>query len=424
MDAPVPPVFITADVAPVAARFRESPEDFEVEEVPLYVPSGEGPHLYLRVEKRGISTHEAARRLAFKLGRRERDAGYAGLKDARAVARQWISLDADGPTLEAAAAGPEARDALAARLSDDRVRVLEVSRHRNKLKLGHLRGNRFRLRLRGVAADGAARARAVLERLAASGAPNFYGEQRFGTRHDTQVLGRALLAGEAAAVVGGLLGGDPAPSDGPRVREARARFRAGDPRGALAALPHAYAAERAALGALARGADDARAVAAIPKRFRALYVSAYQADLFNRLLADRARAGTIGALEAGDVAWIHASGACFVVDDPGVQQPRAAALEVSPAGPLFGTRLLEARAAPGAREAAVLAAEGLSLSSFRIPGLDLRGARRPYRIPVADLDVGALGAEGEGVLVLSFALPPGCYATAVIAEVMKPAAGP
>ena len=108
--------FVTADLPGSGGALRRTPEDFRVDEVPAYLPSGEGTHLYLRVEKRGRTTRDAIRALAAALGVPERDAGYAGLKDREAVTTQWLSF-------------PVARDPEPAALESPGLRVLEVSRH-------------------------------------------------------------------------------------------------------------------------------------------------------------------------------------------------------------------------------------------------------------------------------------------------------
>ena len=129
--------YLTGHFPGTGGTIKQTPEDFRVEEVPRYLPCGEGEHLYLEVEKRGLTTFEAVTRLAGALGVPERQVGYAGLKDARATTRQWISLAGAAPG-EAAA------------LEIEGLRILSAGLHRNKLRLGHLAGNRFRIRARGV----------------------------------------------------------------------------------------------------------------------------------------------------------------------------------------------------------------------------------------------------------------------------------
>lgn len=174
---------LTSDLPPVGGAFKVTPEDFCVEEIPVYAPSGVGEHTFLWIEKRGLSTHEAVGRLARALGADARDAGTAGLKDKQALARQWVSLARVDP-------------AAALAVSVEGVRVLEAKRHAHKLRTGHLRGNRFTIAIRGAAEGGAARAQAILDRLTEIGLPNYYGEQRFGRGGDNAERARALLRGE------------------------------------------------------------------------------------------------------------------------------------------------------------------------------------------------------------------------------------
>jgi tRNA pseudouridine13 synthase len=396
--------FLTQAIPPVRASFRESLEDFEVEEIPLYAASGAGTHTYVLIEKRGVSTIEAIRRIAARLGRRSGEVGYAGLKDARAVARQRISIE-------------HLAEADRAKIPDEHVRALAFERHTNKLQAGHLRGNAFRIALRGASTEDERAARAALDQLAREGVPNHFGRQRFGSvRATTHLLGFALLSEKWEVLLSTLLG-RPEAAESPRVRDARARYDAGDLEGALGLFPPKFRAERTALKALlARGADPARAVAAIPREERQLYANAAQSWLFNGLLDERLAAGALARLEPGDVAFIHGKGASFVVEDAAQEQPRADRFEISPAGPLFGPKLLQARGEPGTREARALAGAGLALESFaaRI-AMAPKGARRPYRVPLGEA---SLTREGDA-LRLAFALPAGCYATSVVSELMK-----
>jgi tRNA pseudouridine13 synthase len=119
-------------------------------------------------------------------------------------------------------------------------------------------------------------------------------------------------------------------------------------------------------------------------------------------------------LEDGDVAYLHGRGAAFIVKDAAVEQPRADRFEISPSGPLFGPKTLMAEGEPGQRERAVLAAKGLTIEDFKLPGLKLEGARRPFRISLKQAKL-----EWDDGLLISFELQPGSYATTVMAEIMK-----
>ncbi|HET6412906.1 MAG TPA: tRNA pseudouridine(13) synthase TruD [Anaeromyxobacter sp.] len=172
--------YVTVDLPGSGGSLRSTAEDFRVEEVPAYPPSGRGPHLYLRVEKRGRTTRDVLRTLAHALSVPERDSGYAGLKDRDAVTTQWLSF-------------PTARDPDPESLSAPGLRVLTVSRHSNKLRPGHARANRFLVVVRGGDPD---RARACAAALSERGLPAFFGPQRFGAGGRNAAVGRALLRGE------------------------------------------------------------------------------------------------------------------------------------------------------------------------------------------------------------------------------------
>jgi tRNA pseudouridine13 synthase len=182
--APLPVPLLTPELPGTGGLTRVSEEDFRVEELPLYEPQGQGEHLYVTVEKQGRTTPEVAHELAQALGAKDRDVGTAGLKDKRAVTVQRMSV----------LTRAQVPDAL--RLSGNGWRVLAAARHNNKLRPGHLRGNRFRIVVRGVSSDALEKARAVLARLASMGAANLYGPQRFGKREDNAALGRAILLRE------------------------------------------------------------------------------------------------------------------------------------------------------------------------------------------------------------------------------------
>jgi tRNA pseudouridine13 synthase len=164
------------------ARLRASADDFVVEEIPLYEPSGVGGHTFVWLEKRGRTTEDVARELARAAGVGPRDVGYAGRKDRHAVTRQWLSVP-----------GLDPERALALSLRD--ARVLRAARHPHKLRTAQLAGNRFELVVRDVDEPTAAIAQARLARLVAHGLPNRFGPQRFGSAGDNAERGRALLQG-------------------------------------------------------------------------------------------------------------------------------------------------------------------------------------------------------------------------------------
>jgi len=392
----------TSDAPRFRAVFKAHLDDFEVDEMPAYEPCGEGDHTYLRIEKRGLSTARAVREIARALGVRPRDVGVAGLKDAGGVTRQTLSLEHADPERVAA-------------LSLPRVRVVEVSRHRNKIRTGHLRGNRFRLKLREVGSEHFEAAAEALERLASGGAPNYFGPQRFGLRGDTWVVGRALLKGDFAQAVA-IIAGLPGSEDSGRVLEAREAFDDGRYGDAAAAWPRGFAEPAAVCRAMARGASERDAVMGLDRRSLGLYVSAFQSYLFNEVLASRIR--SFGRILDGDIAFKHENGAVFLVEDAAAEQGRADRFEISPTGPLFGRRARTPTGEPGEIEAKLLEREGLDPSDFPKSGpLRCPGGRRPLRFRPGDSSIGRGEDEHGPCMELSFTLPPGAYATVLLREI-------
>jgi tRNA pseudouridine13 synthase len=377
-------------------------EDFLVEEVPLHAPAGRGDHLLVQIEKRGVSTLDAMLWLSKAAKVSERVIGYAGLKDARAVARQYFTLPKVPPERVLAMRQP-------------RLKVLSVERHVNALKVGHLRGNRFTIRIRGARVERMAAARASLERMVARGMPNPYGGQRFGVKQDAHRLGRAVVEEDWAGFLDLLLG---SPSDremDPRVRAAREAYGDGDLARAFRLFPLKNRSEKKALGALMRTGSPREAFQALGKRPQRIWVCAWQSYVFNRVLDRRVREGTWDRLLPGDVAWLHESGACFPVRADVPEEP---GLEASPTGPLIGSDLVRPTGAPGRIEEEVFREEGADPEAFRSSWARARGTRRPLRVPVREA---SLELEGTSV-VARFLLPPGTFATVLLGHLM--AGGP
>lgn len=149
-------------------RFKAEPEDFVVEEILGFEPSGIGEHCLLWVEKRDLDSNAASTRLADALGIRRRLVSHCGLKDRRAVTRQWFSIHLPGvesPPVES--------------LESEGLRVLRVTRNTRKLRRGTHIGNRFTIRLREPEFD-VPSARKRWDLISTRGVPNVFGPQRFG----------------------------------------------------------------------------------------------------------------------------------------------------------------------------------------------------------------------------------------------------
>lgn len=390
------------DFPPVRGVIKSDYTDFVVEEIPRYPFDGEGSHVLFLVEKTGIGSMQAVNDIARALGVPRREIGLAGLKDARAVSRQWMSLEhADADRIRA--------------LRLPRIRILDVTRHHNKLRLGHLRENRFHVRVRDIDTDRIHDLQSALETLVQRGVPNYFGEQRFGGSGSNAAVGRAILLRNDDEAVDLILG-RPNEMDHGDVRRARRAYESGKFEEALRLWPRMFREQRTLLGVLLkRGGNKRRAAFAIDRVMRRFYISAYQSDLFNRVVEARLPSG-LDRLMDGDLAWLHANGAVFRVENAAAEQPRADAFEISATGPIFGYRMTPPAGEPLRIEQEILAAEQLDDETLKFSRQFASGARRPLRFCPAGARVD-LGADERGpYFALEFSLPRGCYATSLLRE--------
>ena len=372
-------------------RLLPGPEHFRVTELEAYPPEGAGEHLYVWLEKVGANSDEVADALARATGRPRRDVGYAGRKDRVAIARQWFSVRL----------GEEPKLSRLESPRGGRIEVLRVSRHRNKLRLGHLRGNRFQLGLADAEGEWARQVLAgALERLAHCGIENRFGAQRFGHGGINLPLARAWGASDFARAAA--LCVDP-----------QGDWRPGDP------LPAEFRPGLLGrvVGALRRRPEDAEgALRAAGPGFAKLVASAAQSAVFNAVLDARRDAGLSHAVRAGDVLR-RAGGGLFrcAPADAADAERRAAPgrLELFLTGPLPGCDVFAAGPEVTREERAWSAGCGVDWAWLETGPLGSPGERRPLVVPF--LEPPKLEAA-EGVTWLELALPPGSYATEVLSQ--------
>jgi tRNA pseudouridine13 synthase len=309
---------------------RTTAADFEVEEIALYPPSGEGDHLFLWVEKVDVPAEALRRHVARAIGVPNMDVGMAGMKDRRAVTRQWLSV-------------PRSAEGRLAAIDDDRIRVLNAVPHRHKLRTAHLAGNRFALVVRGVEPDALARIQVKLERLQHSGVPNLFGSQRMGQGGSTLAAGWALLRGSQRFV----------------------RVRTPD--------------------------DTEHAVHLDDRNLRRLAASALQAEVFNRTLARRMAEARWRQVMDGDVCCKTISGGMFVTDDVAREQARLDAAEVELTGPMWGPKMMRSAGVAGELELAVLTELGIGEAEWSTLGHLAEGTRRPLAVRPGELSVSGAG---------------------------------
>ncbi|MFH0961346.1 MAG: tRNA pseudouridine(13) synthase TruD [archaeon] len=395
--------FLTELLPGTGGEIKTSPEDFFVEEIPAFPFSGEGEHLILLVEKRGLTTHRAAEILAGTAGVSSEKVGYAGLKDAFALTRQFFSVQTPGGPPETAAPG---------------LRIVSATRHAHKLRAGMLSGNRFKIRIRNVRAPG--NAAAILEVLGSRGLPNYYGSQRFGSMRSVSAkVGFALLRGDFELAVREYLSVSGA-QEPDKTRSARSLCSEGNFSEAARTFPPGCFYELRLISLLeALGNPESAFRRTFPKHLLRLFVSATQSEVFNKILSERIRSidsfidGDVGMFEKGAVFFRHA-----VPEDP-----RLKTFEVSPSGVLVGNKAILAEGAAGEIERRAISSTGFSESeSFpksRLP-FRLDGSRRRLRERISEASISA-APDGTEDILISFVLPKGTYATEVLREVTKTA---
>lgn len=334
MTQPLPSAF---GAAVLSARIRTTAEDFFVEEIAGFEPSGEGEHLLLTIEKRGLNTAAVAKRLAEWAGLPEMAIGYAGMKDRHAVTRQRFSVHL-----------PKRIAPGTASLRSDDMQVLSSTWHNRKLPRGALAGNRFVLVLRDVEGERTA-IESRLRQISARGLPNWFGEQRFGRGGDNVESALSMFTGR-------------------RVRHDQ----------------------------------------------RSILLSAARSELFNRVLAERVRNASWDAGLEGEV-WILAGSRSVFGPEPWDETlaNRLARFDIHPSGPLWGSGSLRSAARCAEVEAAALS-DGDALALRKgLEDAGLKQERRALRLVAEGL---AWTWQEEAVLSLSFSLPPGSYATALLQE--------
>lgn len=359
-DSVLHPPLQTGALPGTGGVLRATLEDFVVEEIPAYAPAGptaEGAdrttHLFVTLTKRGRSTHDAIAIVADHLGIAPREIGSAGRKDRDAVTMQWISV-------------PSAVGHLLSSFRHDDIELGTPTAHNHKLRMGHLRGNRFRIVIRSLEVDPHEAVTRIEAKLAAiehqGGLLNLYGPQRFG--REGQSLDRGL--------------------------EALRRGRAGK-RGNMT-------------------------------------VAAGQAGLFNAWVAVRRREGALRRVLLGDILEKVTTGGLFACTEPAEDQGRLEAGEVEITGPIFGSRMRAATdgSPAAALEQATLDLLDVSRSALEALGRRAAGTRRSLRIQPTECAVettrpaGAVEPPGPAAqpgVRLIFVLPAGSYATQLCHEI-------
>ena len=450
----------------IGGRLRESPEDFRVRELeafepePLGADTGSYPELVVRVTLRDWDTNDFARRVSDALGISRERVSWAGTKDKRAVTTQLFTLRGVDPDDL-----PEIRGA----------EIEPLGRAGRGLSFGDLAGNAFEIRVAGAVDEAPERVADVVSDLrafagggddasdggdatddATVGVPNYFGQQRFGSRRPvTHRVGLAVVRDDFREAVR-LYAGNPSETEPDDTRAARDRVDAafgvagesdpaadgtgdGDWEACLDAIPGKLRFERSMVHRLAERdvspdappdhEDWRHALEAVPSNLQRLFVNAAQSSLFNRVLSERLRRGLpFDRPVAGDVACFADSDApdeLYAPDTDRLQRVDEDRVSVVTrhcergrafvTAPLVGTETDLGGGEPGEIEREVLADAGIEPGDFALPGeFDSSGTRRAILLRS---DLGVTFEAGDPRF--AFALPSGSYATVLLREFTK-----
>ena len=401
----------------IGGSIRNQYEDFYVEEIPELIPTGEGPNVWVWIEKIGRTTLDVVLDIARDLHIDRKRMGFAGMKDKKALTRQWICI---------ANMDSEEQFRQVENLDIYKTDFLKITRGRKKLRMGQLKGNKFRILIRDLddIEKSADVANEVLKKLEVTGVPNYFGWQRFGRpRTNTHLVGEALIHNDLAEAVR-IYVGNPSEDESLENQKARQAYDDGDLKKSLELMGKGMRYEKMIVRQLIKDSkkgelDDKaymNAIHALPKPLQRMFVHAYQSYLFNDVVSHRVEMGINKYIE-GDI--IIDNDENIVRDKtPDEYQEMIDNFEVNPTVPLFGTKVPFAGGEVGEMEKSVLESYGLEKSDFEVtkmPRLGSHGLRRALRFQVWDASA---KATDEGVLA-EFSINKGSYATAVLREVMK-----
>lgn len=349
--------FYSLSHASIDFHFKQSARDFVVDEIPLYEFSGVGEHIILHVRKKDMTTWQMVEAIAKYLNIASKEIGYAGLKDKNALTKQYISIH-------------KSHEERLKSFEHDAIKILSTTRHANKIKLGHLKGNRFFIRLKKVNPTDALKIKEALKEIEQEGMPNYFGYQRFGNDGDNYKMGEEILLGH---------------------RKEKNR------------------------------------------KLRKMYINAYQSHLFNLWLSRRLEISTLvnnfevkelenllnmSATElahlkkqpqkfkllSGDTMMHYPHGRLFTLD-VSEDIERFTHKDISPTGLLAGKRVKKSEDV------------ALSIEKEYAPALEIDGARRYAWVFPFDFD--SEYKEDKAWFEMHFSLPKGAYATVLIEEIAK-----
>lgn len=289
---------LTGNLPGIGGTIKASAEHFRVEERLPYAACGEGEHVYVTLRRKEWNTADVARVLQKRFSLKSMDVGWGGRKDKTAVATQTFSLHL-----------PQSIDpeTIARTMHDLPFEILEIRRHRNKIKTGHVAENRFQIIVSDTEPGDLAKARSIAAALQGTGIANFYGEQRFGRQmRNLEQVQRLIATGRAG-------------------HGKQGRF----------------------------------------------MVSVLQSALFNIWLKQRIQSGEFETMLRGDVARKTDTGGLFVVEDAAEAARRLTSRAIVATGPIYGYKMMAAAGRAGDVEQRILdtfAIEPHLFKALKAPG--------------------------------------------------------
>ena len=408
--------YVTAQKG-IGGTIRNQYEDFYVEELPEITPSGEGPNIYIWIEKIGRTTLDVVLDISRDLHISRKRMGFAGMKDKKARTRQWICVS----NMQSQEEFDKVKN-----LDIYKTDFLKIVRGQKKLRMGQLKGNKFKILIRDIddIEKSCETANEVLAELQLKGVPNYFGWQRFGKpRTNTHLVGEALVENDLKKAVGRYIG-NPTEEEHEENQMARQAYDDGDLEKSLKLMGKGMRYEKMMIRQLIKDSKKGEltdksyknALYALPKPLQRMFVHAYQSFLFNEAVSRRVAMGIDKYIE-GDI--IIDNEEHIVYDKtPEEYQKLMDDFKVNPTSPLYGTKVPYAGGAVGEMEENILNSYHLKKEDFEVPKmprLGSHGLRRSMRFQVWDASA---TPTDEGVLC-EFSINKGSYATAVLREIMK-----
>ncbi len=400
----------------IGGSIRNKYEDFYVEEIPETLPSGTGPNTWILIEKVSRNTLDVVLDIARELHLSRKRMGFAGMKDKAAITRQWICISN---------IKPDELSGLEELLYN--VEILKIAQNEKKLRIGQLVGNKFRILIRETAdpKKDAGTAQEILTQIIRSGVPNYYGWQRFGkNRPNTHIVGQFLIINDLKGAVDSYIG-NPYLKEANHIKVARELYDEGYHQEAYESMPSGMRYEKMMLRELIKEkknkgelTDESykKALLSLPKPLSRMFVNAFQSFLFNKAVSERVKMGVNQYIE-GDIIIDNEEHLIHEFQEDHVQE-QIMNFEAHPTAPLFGTKVPLAEGVVGVMERGILVKEKIELEDFKVPKmpkLGSHGLRRAIRFKIWDVKVD----YRDGGVLIEFSIPKGCYATAVLREIMK-----